>query len=87
MKTQQLKNWAISKDKTGFYIDSDSGMICTMNSEQPANIENAKLISAAPDLLNACSELLQLIEIEGEPFYNKHIEKFNNAIDAIKKAT
>jgi hypothetical protein len=56
-----------------------------------AFIKGAKSESAKKyhqkELVDALSNLLQIITEEDEAFYNKHIEKFNQAIDAIKKAT
>lgn len=47
---------------------------------------NAKLIAAAPELLEACKHLVAILSKEDEDFYNKHIHAFNLGMDAIKKA-
>lgn len=43
---------------------------------------NAKLIAAAPDLLNACKSAIKILNKDG-----MHTDLFNELFDAIKKAT
>jgi hypothetical protein len=63
--------------------------ICAIENDNPNEIDelraNAKLISAAPDLLEICMELFNLLE-EHEPdwYLRGH---YNKAIKAINKAT
>ena len=50
--------WEINRDKYELFINSESGMICNINDLQSSNIENAKLIAAAPELLEAINEIM-----------------------------
>ncbi len=96
MKTKHTKGiWSVLEGKNKeFYVfvNNDNALdfiyhrvasiFATSLKEREAN---AKLISAAPELLNSLTELLNLLE-ENEPqwYLRGH---YNRAIKAIKKAT
>ena len=85
--------WDMSthSDNTDIIIRSQNGIIanCTIDAwPEMSKIEkeaNAKLIAAAPELLESLTELFNLLE-ENEPqwYLRGH---YNRAIKAIKKAT
>lgn len=97
MKTNHTEGpWIINEDdKTGVFINtpSNSGAIVRVYTDNPLvnkeqGLANAKLIIAAPDLLDALENLRFLIRIT--PEINKEkafIECIEAAKKAIKKAT
>lgn len=84
METKHTKgNWNINRygivvDEKGYGISQISGISNEKNWD-----DNAKLIAAAPELLEACNELLELLSFHG---YNYSTE-ISKAKEAIKKAT
>jgi hypothetical protein len=54
--------WKIRAD--GAYIESDTRPVCDIRPTNPFKQGNAQLISAAPDLLEACKILLGAVEDE-----------------------
>jgi hypothetical protein len=67
--------------------------VCTQNDTCKDNWEaNAKLIAAAPELLNALTELMEMCSIIPKEVFtpdglNNFQQALNNSYDAIKKAT
>jgi len=79
-----------SNGKGGYiYIDSEEWYALARAAFTPGGVENgmanAKLIAAAPELLEACKHLVAILTKEDKNFYKKHIEVFNLGINAIKK--
>ena len=82
-----------SDDKEYIDIECNSGRVCSVFVDQDSNITpkqhkaNSKLIAAAPDLFYATGLLAQLFLEQDKKFYNKHVEIFNQAVEALRKAT
>lgn len=88
MKTKHTKGeWMIdSANLTTVYSDDNGSNVADCNTQRPIeeNVCNAKLIAAAPELLEALQNLLAWANIkEGSP--SQHLADAANA--AIKKAT
>jgi hypothetical protein len=87
--------WAIYLDETGTpFISNPSeyGRICTIRKQEKNFNANAKLIAAAPGLLEALIEANKIIQIfeekEKDSFAdNVNIDSHIKIINAIKKAT
>ena len=80
--------WKINKSNEISIIDNSGDyfneLICQTNGKSGDERKaNAKLIAAAPDLLEACNELIELLSFHG---YNNATEIYN-AKEAIKKVT
>jgi len=82
MKTQHTKGtWQLQKDNCIINIDGGA-IICQMGSADNNDIQkdaNAKLIAAAPELLDALTEVQKLLELT--PYDNLNLQDLvNNAI-------
>jgi hypothetical protein len=65
----------------GIVIDEEDGRNVAVAYDE----QDTALLAAAPDLLNACRKLLNVLEAEAEcDFYKAHKQL---AVDAIEKAT
>ena len=88
-----VNNWKVSKVSKHIVGSNNRRQpiiaTCFYDCDLPKKqaVKNAMLIAAAPDLLNACIDLVAILGQEGPDYYNKYIEELNNGIDAIKKAT
>lgn len=91
--------WLIHEKAAGNVIQKDTGRVVANCRAYTSNVNphlvdeenmaNAKLIAAAPDLLEALSELIDINESE-EVFdikVNRMVNALSNSKEAIKKAT
>ncbi len=92
-KIKHIKGpWTYEYDKAAsghgaFVVDSDECSICTIDSYEDVAEANAKLIAAAPELLEALELALNLLEEhqgEAKWYLRGH---YNRITAAIKKAT
>lgn len=60
--------------------------ICEMALNEPNNEANAHIVASSHDLLEACKHLVNILYLENDKFYKKHIIAFNLGMDAISKA-
>lgn len=75
--------WNVAFGEDGLVIDAPESGICTVDSPLSERAANAKLIAAAPDLLEALNTLLYVDPVN----HYGLMEAESKAIAAIKKAT
>lgn len=92
METKHTKGeWVISKESITYIQTNESipTVICDFAYAGPRILEeeaNAKLIAAAPDLLEALTTLLKVFQTDGSD-YEDDQKAISKAKQAIKKAT
>lgn len=85
--------WRYFKANDGHIIKTDKGCIadvyCNIDDLDSAEEANAKLIAAAPDMLEALQDMVFIFESISEklPTPAKEFNCFKKAINAINKAT
>ena len=67
-------------DKAGCVV-SDAGMICDVGFMNVDPEANGHLIAAAPDLLEACKELIENEPFGVTPYFDKALRKVETAIE------
>lgn len=92
METKHTKGeWKIFEDVDDIYIESDKSIasICCITGWVGLGQDeaNAKLISAAPELLEALIECLEGVEELNGEYQEGWDDTINKALNAIKKAT
>jgi hypothetical protein len=73
-------------DNDSIVIDADTNSICTIDSYKECAEANAKLIEAAPDLLEALQWALNNLDSYNTPS-DENLRMYKKAVAAIKKAT
>lgn len=83
--------WILSYDNDHYSIDTERNNICAvviMDEEFQEQMANAKLISAAPDLLNAIQYYFDVLkEVRGENFDKNPDHVLSKMLNAVNKAT
>lgn len=93
MKTKHTKGeWAFDDNEVYSESTDHGAAICTMNTTSAHFTEdemkaNAKLIAAAPELLDALQELITLYYTPEDGYISPYKEAWEKANAAIKKAT
>jgi len=97
MSTHTAGPWFVTTDHTGkvatVYADSEGARVCTFLGAVPRNLgpdsiaANARLIAAAPDLLDALKAIVKSLADQDDEGLIEHAQPMIDARAAIKKAT